>query len=179
MHARRCNKFVTLGDVHSRRRSRSFSLYKSPKTQQDCRGRDREGGRGADGHRGGVHNVAPPGRQRRHVLPARPPRRRPPAVVVQPRVAAAVAVPLAVALGDLAEAHAVLERLLPALAVVARLAQVDVALGRDEADEALVADHVAPLGVRVHQAVLGPRAEAAVLALWRGKSLMLEDYKLI
>ena len=99
------------------------------------------------------------------MLPARPPRRRCPPPVVEAGVAAAVAVPLPVALGDLAEAHAVLERLLAALAVVARLAQVDVALGRDEADEALVADHVAPLGVRVHQPVLGPRAEAAVLAL--------------
>ena len=147
--------------------SLSLSLCRSPKTQQDYGGRDDRGHRGHERGCSRVDDVAPPRRQRRHVLPARPPRRRPPAVVVQPRVAAAVAVPLAVALGDLAEAHAVLERLLPALAVVAGLAQVDVALGRDEADEALVADHVAPLGVRVHQAVLGPRAEAAILALWR------------
>ena len=145
-----------------------FCLSKSPKTQQDYRGhygRHRRHERG----RARVDHVAPPRRQRRDVLPARPLRRLTPAV--QADVAAAVAVPLAVALGDLAEAHAVLERLLPALAVVARLAQVDVALGRDEADEALVADHVAPLRVRVHQAVLGPRAEAAVLALWRGREI--------
>ena len=77
----------------------------------------------------------------------------------QPRVMAAEA------LGDLGQPHAVLERLLAALAVVAGLEEVDVALGGEDADEALVADHVAALGVGVDLAVFRPLAEASVFAL--------------
>ena len=45
---------------------------------------------------------------------------------------------------------------------------MDVTLGRDEADEALVADHVAALGVGVDQAFFLPLAQALVFAFCKG-----------
>lgn len=82
----------------------------------------------------------------------------------QPRVVTAEA------LGDLSESHAVLERLLAALAVVPGLEEVDVALGGQHADEALVANHVSPFGVSVDLAVLRPLSKATVFSLCKGQS---------
>ena len=70
----------------------------------------------------------------------------------------------AVTLGHLGQLHPVTQRILASLAIVSGLTQVDVALGRDEADEALVTDHVATLGVRVDQAFFLPLAQALVFA---------------
>lgn len=70
----------------------------------------------------------------------------------------------AVALGHLRQPHAVSQRVLASLAVVTGLAKVKVPLGRDEANEALVPDHVSALRVGVDQAVLCPFSKALVLA---------------
>jgi hypothetical protein len=53
---------------------------------------------------------------------------------------------------------------LTSLAVVSGLAEVDVALGSDEANEALVADHVAALSVGVDQTFFLPLAQTLIFA---------------
>ncbi len=70
----------------------------------------------------------------------------------------------AVTFRHLGQLHAVTQRVLASLAIVSGLAQVDVALGGDEADEALVADHVATFGVRVDQAIFLPLTQALIFA---------------
>ena len=144
---------------------------------QDCGDGQSGPGRGRR-HGGAGRNLVvqlplPPGGQRRcrrRLRPRRPPRGRAPAapgsvsvpVVLSPPVL--VVPPVAVALGHLRKPHAVLERLLPALAVGAGLPEEDVPLDGDQAHEALVADGVATLSVCVDQPVLLPLSEAAVFA---------------
>lgn len=63
------------------------------------------------------------------------------------------------------ELHAEVDRFDVALAVLAGLSDEQLVVADDDADEALVAEHVATLRVSVRQAAVGKLAKAAVLTL--------------